>query len=189
MTHSFHCNCHRDSSPPPGSSRRTFLRHASLAAGASLLGAASPVRLARAGGHTNTLLLSYMDFRLMNSVEHYMSARGLAHDYDHIVLAGAALGALTDRYPAWNRTFWEHLDVAIQLHGIHRVIVMDHRDCGAYKTILGEDFAVAPEREKETHRDHLERLAEAIRDKHPSLAVELLLMALDGSVETLGSFA
>lgn len=189
MKQDFHCSCHHDTPCSQGSSRRRFLRYASLGAGASLLAAASHVRPVMAGGHTNTLLLSCMDFRLMDSVEHYMSRRGLAHDYDHIVLAGASLGALTDRFPAWNRTFWEHLDVAIQLHGIHQVIVMDHRDCGAYKTILGEDFAADPDREKRTHRDHLERLAGAIREKHPALAVEMLLMALDGSVETLGNLA
>ena len=36
-----------------------------------------------------------------------------------IVLAGAALGAVTPKFPAWNQTFWEHLGVAIDLHGIH----------------------------------------------------------------------
>jgi len=187
METNHHCACHHDdASEQP--SRRSFLQRATLAAGITLFGAAA-TRPALAGGHTNTLLLSCMDFRLMDSVEHYMSGRGLVRDYDHIVLAGASLGALTDKYPAWSRTFWDHLDVAIQLHGIKKVIVMDHRDCGAYKAILGEDLAENPQRESEMHRDHLERLALAIRAKHSSLEVETLLMSLDGSVETIGNFA
>lgn len=54
-----------------------------------------------------------MDYRLIDETERYMSARGLRDKYDHIILAGASLGALTDQYPAWNQTFWEHLEIAL----------------------------------------------------------------------------
>ena len=40
-----------------------------------------------------------MDYRLMDDIERYMSGRGLRDKYDHIVLAGASLGAITDKYP------------------------------------------------------------------------------------------
>jgi carbonic anhydrase len=40
--------------------------------------------------------------------------------------------------------------LAVDLHHIHQVIVMDHRDCGAYKVILGEDFAKDPRRRKKS---------------------------------------
>jgi len=184
-----HCECKHIPGENHSGARRNFLTRATLAAGVALLGTVSESRPALAGGHTDILLLTCMDFRLMDSVEHYMEERGLRHKYDHIVLAGASLGALTDKYPAWNRTFWDHLAVAIQLHDVKKVVVMDHRDCGAYKAILGEDLAPDPAREADVHRDHLDRLASAIKDKHPGLQVETLLMALDGSVEALGNFA
>ncbi len=168
---------------PPVTARRTFLQWAALGAGASLLASFLP-RSAQAG-HTDALLLSCMDFRLMDDVERYMSGRGMTDKYDHIVLAGAALGATTKKFPAWNKTFWEHLGIAIKLHGIHKVIVMDHRDCGAYKVVLGEDFAQDPAKETEVHARQLQSLRKAILKKHPKLEVELLLMALDGSVETI----
>ncbi|HKO88893.1 MAG TPA: carbonic anhydrase [Burkholderiales bacterium] len=136
-------------------------------------------------GKTEALLLSCMDFRLMNEVEQYMSGRGLRDNYDHIVLAGASLGALTDKYPAWRKTFWEHLDIAIKLHAINTVIVMDHRDCGAYKVLLGEDFAQQPTKETQVHTDHLRKLQAAIQKKYPQMKVELTLMALDGKVESI----
>ena len=120
-------------------SRRKFLQLAALGGGATLLASAPFLPEARAAGGTDALLLSCMDFRLMDDIERYMSGRGLRDKYDHVVLAGASLGAITDKYPAWNKTFWEHLGIAIQLHHIHTVIVMDHRDCGAYKVILGAE--------------------------------------------------
>ncbi len=150
-----------------------------------LLTLAFPIRDVNAGGGTDALLLSCMDYRLMDNVESYMSSRGMRDKYDHVILAGASLGALTDKYPAWNQTFWEHLAIAIQLHSIHTVMVMDHRDCGAYKVILGSEHIRDAATEKEAHAVQLKKLAGMIREKHPSLKVELLLMALNGNVEKI----
>lgn len=164
--------------------RRRFLKLAALG-GAGVLALALPARRARAGGKTDALLLSCMDYRLIDDTERYMAGRGLRDKYDHVILAGASLGALTEKYPAWNKTFWEHLDVAIQLHQIHKVIVMDHRDCGAYKVVLGEDFAKDPAKETAAHAAKLRALRDQITQKYPKLEVELLLMDLQGSVEPI----
>ena len=169
--------------PAGGEAPRTFSRLAVFAAVAGMLALVLPAGVARAAGHTDALLLSCMDYRLVDDVEKYMSARSLRDKYDHIILAGAALGAVTNKYPSWNKTFWEHLDIAITLHQIHKVIVMDHRDCGAYKVILGEDFGKVPIREREIHAQKLNQLYGLIKRKHPKLEVELLLMGLDGKVE------
>jgi carbonic anhydrase len=165
--------------------RRQFCRLATIGGGVALFEVALPHRMAHASGAVDALLLSCMDYRLVDDTERYMSGRGLRDKYDHIVLAGASLGALTGKYPDWGRTFWEHLDVAIQLHQVHKVMVLDHRDCGAYKTILGEDLAKDPSRETTVHGTQLKALREQIKKKHAALDVELLLMALDGKVETV----
>lgn len=182
-----HCGC---MPPPAGNGRREFLKLAALGGGASLLsvGALLPGE-SRAAGGTEALLLSCMDYRLMDDVERYMAGRGLQNKYDHVVLAGASLGAITDKFPAWNQTFWQHLDIAIQLHAIRRVIVMDHRDCGAYKVILGAEHAKDPETEKTAHFQQLSKLRGLIKDKHPKLEIEILLMGLDGKVETFDKAA
>ena len=165
--------------------RRAFIKTAVLAGSAGILAMAFPLGSARAAGETEALLLSCMDFRLVDDTEQHMASKGLRDRYDHVILAGAALGAVTDKYPAWNRTFWEHLDVAIQLHHIKRVVIMDHRDCGAYKVILGEDFALDPVKEKTVHTQKLRELKTAILAKHPELAVEMALMDLRGKVEII----
>lgn len=165
--------------------RRTFLKLGVLGGGASLLTLALPGGAARAAGKTEALLLSCMDYRLIDETERYMAGRGLRDKYDHVILAGASLGALTDKYPAWNKTFWEHLDVAIELHQIHKVIVMDHRDCGAYKVILEEDFSKDRVKETAVHTQKLKDLQKQINGKYPKLEVELLLMDLNGKVETI----
>jgi carbonic anhydrase len=116
--------------------RRTILRIGAIGGGLALVALARP-----AAGATEAMLLSCMDYRLLHEIDRYMLGRGLRNKYDQVILAGASLATLTDKYPAWAQTFWEHLEVSIQLHRIHEVIVMDHRDCGAYKVLLGEDFS------------------------------------------------
>ncbi len=163
-----------------GAGRRRFLQVAALGAGAGLV---AVLPEGRAAGGTDVFLLSCMDYRLMDDIERYMSGRGLRDKYDHVILAGASLGAITDKFPAWNKTFWEHLDIAIKLHDIHTVMIMDHRDCGAYKVVLGEAHAKDPKTEKDTHSAQLKKLKGMIGQKYPKLKVETLLMGLNGKVE------
>lgn len=160
-------------------------RLALLALGA-LLAAGCTTPLATAPGHgTDALLLSCMDYRLTDDTTRYFEGRGMRDRYDHVALAGASLAVVNDQHPAWGATFWDHLAVAIQLHHVHKVVILDHRDCGAYRVLLGEDFAKDPARESEIHAETLRALRSAIAEKHPDLEVEMLLMALDGSVETI----
>jgi len=158
-----------------------------MTVGGSALGATLlfPSAGLRAADEAEALLLSCMDYRLTDQTTRYMDKRGLKNKYDHIILAGAALGALTEKFPAWNQTFWDHVDVAGDLHKIRKVIVLDHRDCGAYKVLLGEDFAKDPAKETAIHATQLKRLRTMIKEKYPALGVELLLMALDGKVQTI----
>lgn len=162
--------------------RRDLLKLAGLG-GAAALGFAP--RRAAAAGDVDALLLSCIDYRLTDKTANYMAGRGLKEDYDQVVLAGASLGAVTEKFPDWGRTFWEHLDLAVKLHGIKRVIALDHRDCGAYRLILGKELADDRAKETRVHAEILHRLRSEIRTRHPALAAELLLMALDGSVETI----
>lgn len=152
-----------------------------LGGGAALLTTLAP-GVSKAGGHTEMLLLTCMDFRLTGAVEDYMEARGLAGKFDHVVLAGASLGALNDRFPAWADVFWAHLDLAIQLHEVHRVMIIDHRDCGVYKMILGEASVKDADIELKTHVKQLYALRSAIQTRKPGLEVEIGLMDLQGRV-------
>ena len=179
--HDHDCSCHR----PATGDRRTFLKLAALGGGAMLL-SATPLRHAAAAGDVEALLLSCMDYRLVDDTARYMDGRGMTNNYDHVILAGAGLGALTEKEPAWGQTFWKHVEVAKALHGIKKVMVMDHRDCGAYKVFLGQDLKDDRTKETAVHGEVLGKLGAMIREKHPDLGVELLIMALDGTVEKVG---
>ena len=166
------------------SSRRSFVRLASLAGGAMLLTPFMPLA-ARASGSIEALLVSCMDYRLIDDIVRYMDGRKLANQYDHVILAGASLGALTDKKPEWGKVFWDHVQVAKDLHHIKKVMIMDHRDCGAYKVFLGADFKCDQAGETSVHAEQLRKLAGLVKTNHPDLEVELMLMSLDGTVENI----
>ena len=138
-----------------------------------------------AAGGADALLLNCIDYRLTDATTRYMAGQGMAGKYDQIELAGASLAAMNTKFPAWGTTFWEHVKVAIDLHHIHEIVVIDHRDCGAYKVILGQDLANNPKEELAVHARQMRALRAEIGRRHPDLRVQLLLMALDGKVETV----
>ncbi len=74
-------------------------------------------------------------------------------------------------------------EIAIELHGIHRVVAIDYRDCGAYKIALGPEPVSTPDLELDAHRATLEIFAAEVAERHPNLDIGTYLMALDGSVE------
>jgi carbonic anhydrase len=151
----------------------------------AVAGASLPGRGALAAGNVEALLLNCIDYRLAAATTRYMTERGMEGKYDQFILAGAALGVENTKFPDWGRTFWEHVQIAIDLHGIGKIIVMDHRDCGFYKHVYGNDHAAELTAEFEVHAAQMRRVRGDIGRRHPKLAVELLLMGLDGKAETV----
>lgn len=162
--------------------RRHFLRLALVGGVVATASTALPLVPAQAGGTAEALLLSCMDYRLVDDIVRYMDGRSMTNQYDHVVLAGGSLGAVSDKLN-WGKTFWDHLDVAIKLHHIKKVIILDHKDCGAYRVVFERDYK--GDEELAIHREQLNTLRAAIKERHPSLEVETLIMDLDGKVMPL----
>lgn len=117
------------------------------------------------GHEAEALLLSCMDFRFFGVIAEYMDCAGLKGKYDHVILAGAALGAVVPAKPAWHETFDDHVGLAIQLHNIRRVIVLEHQDCGAYSK-KGFGVLLPPFTEEEERAAHFEQV-ETLRPRIP----------------------
>ena len=166
-------------------SRRAFVRSVALGGGVALL--FGPRALA-AGA--DILLLTCVDYRLEHQVLDYIDSMGLSEKYYHLALAGASLAALTNQRPAWGQTFWEHLAFTLGdgkpgNQGIRKVMVLDHRNCAAYRKFLGEGVERDRATELGVHTLYLRRLRSKIHEKHPKLEVALGLMELNGKVEDI----
>ena len=121
------------------------------------------------------LLLTCMDFRFFGLTAKYMERAGLEGKYDHVILAGAALGAVVRGKEHWHRTFFDHLDLAYKLHDVKAVVVLEHRNCGAYSP---KGFGLLPdnptrEQERQVHFEQVAKLKEKIPPRY-SFTADLL---------------
>jgi carbonic anhydrase len=155
--------------------------------GRLLAGAAAG--LSAAGGAeaapVTALAITCIDYRLVDDAVRFFDARKMTNDYDQVSLAGASLAAVSDKFPSSNAAFWDHVGIAKQLHHIKKVIVVDHRDCGAFKVAYGKDYKGEGAAETGQHKAVMEEVKARLAKLHPDLASEFYLMALDGTAERI----
>jgi hypothetical protein len=159
-------------------SRRGFATLALAAAGATAL----PLR-AGASGSIEALGLTCIDYRLVDDSVRFFDSMHLTNEYDLTALAGASLAAVSPKFPSSNAAFWDHVGIAKQLHHIKKVIVVDHRDCGAYKVAFGKNFAGEKVAETAQHKAVMLEAQAMLKQKYSDLSSEFYLMALDGTAE------
>jgi carbonic anhydrase len=160
--------------------------HASRRHALGILGAGLGVSLiaSEAEGATVTALaITCIDYRLVDDAVHFFDSHKLTNDYDQVSLAGASLAAVSAKFPSSNTAFWDHIGIAITLHHIKKVIVVDHRDCGAYKVAFGKDYKADPAGETAQHKAVMEEVKAKLAKLHPELMSEFYLMAIDGKTE------
>ena len=129
------------------------------------------------------LAVTCIDYRLVDDAVHFFDHQKMTNDYDQVSLAGASLAAVSDKFPSSNAAFWDHIGIAKQLHHIRRVIVVYHRDCGAYKVAFGKDYKADAAGETAQHKTVMEQVKARLAKAHPDLESEFYLMALDGKAE------
>ena len=84
------------------------------------------------------MVLSCMDPRFQTKVSNYLKRRKLNGKYSAFTIAGAAVGVTASKFKKWHSTFWENLNTSIKIHRIEKLIVINHKDCGAAKIINGK---------------------------------------------------
>lgn len=155
-------------------------RHFGLIAGAFTL-----LPLGARAADVEALALTCIDYRVVDDGVRFIDGLGLSKNFDHVALAGASLAAVSDKFPSSNAAFWDHVDIAKSLHHVKKLIVVDHRDCGAYKVAFGDKFAPNPPEEDAQHLGVMRDLKAELALKHPEMTSEYYLMALDGTAKRL----
>ena len=163
--------------------RRGFIQAAAV--GAAGLALAPSFALAATGTY-EAMVLSCIDPRTQEGVRRSMLRRRLIGKYSQVILAGGAIGVVAPAFQDWHKAFWDNLAASVQLHSIKRVVVINHRDCGAAKIAYGDAAVANAQAETETHRAALAEFRKQVNEKQPKLGVETGLMALDGKYEALG---
>lgn len=131
------------------------------------------------------LLVSCVDYRFPDEVMDFMTKRGALDKYDNLVIAGGSLGIDNALYPELKQSFLTQLALLKRVHDIKMVILLDHRDCNLYKEIHTDKHTHDKDSERALHNYHMKNVRNMILSLYPNMVVEMLLMATDGSVETL----
>ena len=128
------------------------------------------------------MVLSCMDPRFQTKVSNYLKRRKLIGKYSAFTIAGAAVGVTASKFKKWHTTFWENLNTSIKIHRIEKLIVINHKDCGAAKIVNGKkEFTL--QNEMKIHENSFEKIKLNLKKKHPRLKVELSLMSLNGRID------
>ena len=125
-------------------------------------------------GSATALVLSCIDPRYISlTTELLNDEKDLKKDYDLFILAGSELGVLEK--PLWEDVFHEHIDIAIKLHKIKKIICVSHEDCGFYKQV----YQLKHDTNLGLHEKNQLKLRDHLKTEYPSLSFDSYILTAD----------
>jgi hypothetical protein len=131
------------------------------------------------------LVVMCMDFRFRDWVPEKVADLTDLSGYDLVSYAGGALLLGSDD-PTEREALLSQVRLSNRLHGISKVVLADHEDCGAYG---GSKAFSSRSEEFECHRVKMTKAAAAIRCELPHLRVILSYARMDGSMQVVAESA
>ena len=130
----------------------------------------------------HAMVLSCMDPRFQPIIYNYLKKKKINGNYSSFTIAGSAIGVTANKFKKWHKTFWENFDTSVKLHNIKKLIVINHRDCGAAKIINGKkEFSKI--NEIKVHENSFRKIKKMFYRKYPKLKIELKLISLNKKIE------
>ena len=128
--------------------------------------------------HCEAAVLSCIDFRFWQTIDEYVKTHLGIASYDFPSLPGAAK-AIND---SEGDLAMSCITIPCQLHNAHKLIIVNHADCGAYG---GAKQHADIEAEQEFHAAELRKARAKVLDKHPDKEVILLFAKLVDEGQTI----
>ncbi len=133
-----------------------------------------------------SLVLSCIDYRFINETIHYLNTHRKGN-FDYFVLAGSSLGynesceahsakeIPKDSSNNWHLTYEDHVRLAMKLHHITEIVVIDHMDCGYYQSVYGDAMS-DPKKEKAKHKFNLHKFVRLMKNKEEFKGLDYVLL-------------
>ena len=123
------------------------------------------------------MVLSCMDPRFQPKVYKYLKGKKLTGKYSSFTIAGAGIGVTHKKFKKWHSTFIDNLSTSIKLHKINKLIVINHRDCGAAKIVNGKKKFTSII-ENKIHKDSFKEIKKNLNKKFPNLKIYFKILSL-----------
>ena len=117
---------------------------------------------------TEALVVHCIDFRFQGHLNRWLDENLGDGHYDRVALAGGVYDF---------ETIFKQLELAVQLHKIKKVILINHENCGAYGA-AGT---------KERHTADLNAARKQIAAQYPALEIQTFYHQLNGRLEPIVS--
>ena len=123
------------------------------------------------------MVLSSMDPRFQKPVHKYLKEKKLTGKFSAFTIAGGSIGVTNEKFKKWHSTFIDNLSTSIKLHKINKLIVINHRDCGAAKIVNGKKKFTSII-ENKIHKDSFKEIKKNLNKKFPNLKIYFQILSL-----------
>lgn len=132
--------------------------------------------------HCSSLIIHCIDFRFINAINEFLKQEKLIGDCDVVALAGS-VKELSNKKNHNNANhvcvckniLIEQIEKSKALHGISRIIIISHEDCGAYG---GKINFAGDEEEFAKHKEDFLKAKSTINSFFPELKIEFIFARL-----------
>tara|TARA_B100001029_G_scaffold103802_1_gene85561 strand:+ start:80 stop:484 length:405 start_codon:yes stop_codon:yes gene_type:complete len=123
------------------------------------------------------MVLSCMDPRFQKPIHKYLDKKKLTGKFSAFTIAGGSIGVTNKKFKKWHSTFWENLETSINLHKIKKLIVINHKDCGAAKIVNGNKKFTSSI-ENKIHKNSFNELKKNLNKKFPRIKVYFKVLSI-----------
>ncbi len=123
------------------------------------------------------MVLTCIDPRCQPKINSIMKNKKLIGKYSLFSIAGSTLGITSKNLKNWDKVFWKNFSISFQIHGITKLIAINHYDCGLAK-ILNKKKLFNKKIEKQIHVKSFKLLKKRFSKKYPKLKLETKIISV-----------
>lgn len=114
--------------------------------------------------NAEAIIVTCIDFRLQEAINTWIAQNFAPKTFDRVALGGGVKNL---------EVILTQIDIAVRLHHIKKVVLVNHEDCGAYGS----------ESTPEKHAEDLGVAKAKVQEKYPDLVVETYYLRLNGTFD------
>lgn len=133
----------------------------------------------------DVLVVHCGDYRFQVALHEFLNHTLNLPSYDLMVVPGGPLGlAFGEPFPKFGWASWKWLRFFVELHRLTHLILIQHQDCGFYKS-MAEHLNFPIESVRERQEQDLRSVRESMSRELPQLVVDLYYAAWDSSANVI----
>ena len=123
------------------------------------------------------MVLSCIDPRCQPKINSILNKKKLSGKYSLFSIAGSAVGVTSSKFKTWHNVFWQNLGISLKLHGIKKLIAINHYDCGAAK-LVNKQKKFNKSIEYKIHQNAFKALKTKLKKKYPKFKLETKIITV-----------